>query len=264
MEIVSHQDFGNLRVLTVGDEPWFCANDLAQALRYKRPRDAAANHVRERHKCSYETLRKTLSDSGQPPLLPEMHPHTVFVNEAGMYSLIMGSRIEAAEDFKDYVCTEVLPAIRKHGRYFAPTVRNELELHTAVCQYARSRYPLVRITPGLGELQDTSEKRIVCYRKGYQGGQPDLILHARSGQFSGLALELKTPKGDGVLRENQREWLEALSKAGYKTVVSSSLDECTAALNSYMANVRICCQHCGGSFKNDKTLAIHMRLYHCK
>jgi hypothetical protein len=133
-----------------------------------------------------------------------------------------------------------------------------------VCHYARSRYPLVRISPGLGELQDTSDKRVVCYRKGYQGGQPDLIVHARSGQFSGLALELKTPKGDGVLRDNQREWLEALSRAGYKTMVSSSLDECTAALDAFMANVRICCQHCGGSYKNEKTLATHKRRYHCK
>jgi hypothetical protein len=77
-----------------------------------------------------------------------------------------------------------------------------------------------------------------------------------------LALELKTPKGDGVLRDNQRAWLEDLGKAGYKTMVSSSLDECTSALDAFMSNVRICCVHCGGSFKNEKTLAVHTRRYH--
>ncbi len=213
MEVISHKEFGNIRCIVVSGEPWFCGKDVAMALQYRKPCNAVAR-VKEKHRCAYEALRQVLAKVPVTGTLPEMHPHTVFVSEAGMYSLVLGSRLEAAEVFKDWVCEEVLPAIRKHGRYFHPTVRNELELHTAVCHYARSRYPLVRISPGLGELQDTSDKRIVCYRKGYQGGQPDLIVHARSGQFSGLALELKTPKGDGVLRDNQREWLEALSRAG--------------------------------------------------
>ncbi len=259
MELIAHRQFGNLRVITVEGEPWFCGKDVAQALQYARPRDAI-RHVKEKHKQTYSALRELLKGGGQTPPPSEVQPHTVFVNEPGLYSLVLGSRLEAAEAFKDWVCEDVLPAIRKHGRYFCP--HNEMELHTALCSYARGRYPGVRISPGLGEMQDTSNRRIECWRKGYQKGQPDLIVHARSGSFSGLVIELKTPKGTGVLSMAQSEWLEDMGLAGYKTLVTSSLDEAISALNAFLSNARVCCRHCGASFKNTKNLRVHALRFH--
>ena len=191
-----------------------------------------------------------------------MDLQTVFVNESGLYSLVLGSQLDAAEAFKDWICEDVLPALRKHGRYFCQPPQTEFGLHTALCTYTRKRYPCVRVSPGLGEMQDTQGKRIECWRKGYQKGQPDLILHVRSGNFSGLAIELKTPKGTGVVSPEQRQWLEDMAAAGYKTLVASSLEESIEAVNAFMCNARVCCSRCGSSFKNNKTLNTHLQKYH--
>lgn len=67
-------------------------------------------------------------------------------------------------------------------------------MHIKVVQYIRRFYPDALITAGLGELQDTSNKRIKSYRKGYQGGQPDIIIANQHKHYDGLCIELKTPQ----------------------------------------------------------------------
>ena len=263
MEVIPHSTFGNLRVVVIDRKPWFLGKDLATTLAYKNTRAAILRHVREKHRCTYEALQDLLEGGHETRLPSEMQPHTVFVDEAGMYSLVMGSALPSAEAFKDWVCEEVLPALREHGRYsLLPDVQNELQLHTALCAYARKAFPNARISPGLGEMQDTSSKRIECWHKGYQKGQPDLVLHVRSGNFSGLAIELKTPKGNGVVSLPQRKWLEDMARAGYRTLVSNSLEECKRYLDNHMSNARTCCALCGNSFKTSETLRQHREKYH--
>ena len=87
-------------------------------------------------------------------------------------------------------------------------------------------------------------------------------MNQRSGNFSGLAIELKTPKGTGVVSPEQRQWLDDMTRAGYRVLISNSLEESIRVLNAFMENARVCCRHCGGSFKNDKTLQTHMIRYH--
>ena len=144
-----------------------------------------------------------------------MQPHTVLINESGVYSLVMGSHLPAAVAFKDWVCEEVLPTIRKYGTYTMwRELRNEKQLHYELCKFVRAAYPNVRISPGLGENQDSGQKRAEPGCKGYQKGQPDLIIHQRSGNFSGLAIELKTPRGTGVGSPEQQQWLHDMGRAG--------------------------------------------------
>jgi hypothetical protein len=87
----------------------------------------------------------------------------------------------------------------------------------------RMNHPQVRVAAGLGELQRESDQRIEAWRKGYQKGQPDLLILAHSGDFSGLAIELKTPTGQGVVSPEQQSWLDDLGRAGFQTLVSNDL-----------------------------------------
>ena len=154
MELIPHRLFGNLRVIVVQDVSWFCGKDVATALAYARPQNAMKRHVSENLKCIYETLREALSMVPVSAHLSDLHPHTVFVIEAGVSSLVMGGHLPAAVAFKDWVCEEVLPTLRKYGSYTMwREVKNERELHFELCNFARVADPHVRISPGLGRTR---------------------------------------------------------------------------------------------------------------
>lgn len=102
-----HPEFGNLRTLTIDGEPWFVGKDVAEALGYKKPENAIANHVSDEDKTS--TL---IQGSGS-----NYKSKTIIINESGLYSLILSSKLESAKAFKHWVTAEVLPTIRKTGGY---------------------------------------------------------------------------------------------------------------------------------------------------
>ena len=96
---------------------------------------------------------------------------SIFINESGLYSLIFGSRLESAKNFKRWVTKDVLPSIRKTGRYdycidhkynntLTFKIENEMDLHVKVVSFLKKRYPHSLFTVTLGENQDTVHKRI--------------------------------------------------------------------------------------------------------
>ena len=100
-----------VRILTIGDKPWFVGKDIAEILVYVNSRDALAKHVDEDDK-----LRSQIATAGQ------MRNQTV-INESGLYSLILSSKLPQAKEFKRWVTSEVLPAIRKQGGF----IREDLD-----------------------------------------------------------------------------------------------------------------------------------------
>ncbi|CAB4003988.1 VRR-NUC domain-containing [Paramuricea clavata] len=98
---------------------------------------------------------------------------------------------------------------------------NETDLHYAVIRYIRTHYPDAPIVAGLGEYQDTVQRKSDAFHKGYLGGQPDIIVVNPMNGYTGLAIELKTPKGTGEIRDNQVGWLKRLTQLGYKTMFSN-------------------------------------------
>ena len=106
------------------------------------------------------------------------------MSHAGLYELAFGSKLPAAKKFCDWVFSQVLPSIRKYGQYklfdnpnnHMFKTENETDLHYKVVQYIRHFYPEAIIVPGLGELQDTPNKRIDAWKKGYLKGQGDLLI----------------------------------------------------------------------------------------
>lgn len=100
-----HPEFGNLRTLTIDGEAWFVGKDVAEALGYKNTADAIGKHVDTDDK-----LTSQIAMAGQKRAV-------TIINESGLYSLILSSKLESAKVFKHWVTAEVLPTIRKTGGY---------------------------------------------------------------------------------------------------------------------------------------------------
>ena len=122
---------------------------------------------------------------------------SIFINESGLYSLIFGSRLESAKVFKRWVTKDVLPSIRKTGRYdycidhkynnrLTFKIENEMDLHVKVVSFLKKRYPHTLFTVTLGENQDTVHKRIDSFKKGYLRGSPDLIINNLHKHYTGF------------------------------------------------------------------------------
>lgn len=107
--IFKNEEFGQVRSVMIGDEPWFVGKDVAEALGYVKARNAIANHVEEDDKKDAPIQ----GDRGGAQAM-------TIINESGLYALIFGSKLESAKRFKRWVTSEVLPAIRRTGRYEMP------------------------------------------------------------------------------------------------------------------------------------------------
>ena len=116
IQIFKHEQFGEIRTVTRNNEPWFLGKDVADILAYTNTAKAIRDHVDEEDK-----LTERIVLSGQ-------NREAVFINESGLYSLIISSKMPAAKEFKHWITSEVLPTIRKHGVYMTPEA-----LEQAVC-----------------------------------------------------------------------------------------------------------------------------------
>ncbi len=160
--------------------------------------------------------------------------------------------------------------MRKYGYYsifnnpktLAFKIENQYDLHTKVVNFIRKFYPKAIITPGLGENQDTDDKRITSYIKGYTKGQPDLIIQNLHKVYSGLVFEFKTPKGNGVVSKEQKNLIEQYEENGYKCVVSNNYDLIIKSIIDHMHDVRIKCKYCNRKFLSNKTLTNHNKYFH--
>lgn len=99
----TNQLFGNVNVLNINNEPWFIGKEIASILGYVDTDQALRNHIYDEDK-----LTRQFNGSGQ-------NRNMIIINESGLYSLIFGSKLPAARDFKRWVTSEVLPTMRKIG-----------------------------------------------------------------------------------------------------------------------------------------------------
>lgn len=106
MQIFKNEQFGEVRTINKDGEPYFVGKDVAVILGYAKPLNALAAHVDED-----DSLKQGLIDN-----LGRIQ-ETIFINESGLYSLIMSSKLPQAKQFKRWVTSEVLPSIRKNGGY---------------------------------------------------------------------------------------------------------------------------------------------------
>lgn len=129
IQIFQNVEFGAIRTMSSEQgEPLFCGKDVALALGYKKPLDAIAHHVE-----SEDSVKHGLLDNRGCKQL------TIFINESGLYSLILCSKLESAKRFKRWVTGEMLPAIRKQGGYMvAKQGESEKEIMARALETVRS------------------------------------------------------------------------------------------------------------------------------
>ena len=114
IKIFNHPQFGDIRTTGTPEYPEFCAMDLCRALGYKNGRDAVATHVDAWDVAKRDTPTKNQWGA-------EVVQQISYVNESGLYSLILGSKLPQAKEFRRWVTSEILPSIRKHGIYATET-----------------------------------------------------------------------------------------------------------------------------------------------
>lgn len=105
LQIFQNKEFGEVRSLVINNEPWFVGKDVAEALGYKNSKNAVPTHVDEEDKLSTQ-----IEYTGQKR-------NVTVINESGLYSLILSSKLPNAKKFKRWVTSEVLPTLRKTGSY---------------------------------------------------------------------------------------------------------------------------------------------------
>lgn len=115
LKIFESAEFGQIRTVTINNEPYFVGRDVADILGYSNPQKAIRDHVDNEDK----TLNESFTVNGTMGVL---------INESGLYSLILSSKMPNARTFKRWVTSDVLPMIRKHGVYAVDELLNDPDL----------------------------------------------------------------------------------------------------------------------------------------
>lgn len=179
LKIFSNEEFGEVRTMVIDNEPWFVGKDVAKVLGYSNSRKALVDHVDDEDKMDGVTIRDSIGREQTP----------VFINESGLYSLILSSKMPNAKKFKRWVTSEVLPSIRKNGIYATDKVidnilnnpdfgielltklkeeraaRVEAERKNAILMHVNKTYTMTEIAKELGLRSATELNSILAKKK---------------------------------------------------------------------------------------------------
>lgn len=209
-EITVFNFHGNeVQAVVIDNEPWFVGKDVAEALKYSDLNKAVATHVDDEDK---KLNDKTALSFGQRG--------TTLINESGMYSLIFGSKMDKAKEFKRWVTTDVLPSIRKHGTYMtdktieevltdpdtliklATTIKEERQARLEAEQALEIQAPKVEMAEKLLEAPEANismgDFSKVLANYGIKMGRNTLMKELRN---SGWLLQDNTPSAKAMERE---------------------------------------------------------------
>jgi prophage antirepressor-like protein len=242
-------------------EPLFKANDIGKALDMTNIRMSLKSMDDE-----YKTVKSIYYQKGGLK-------DTTMLKESGLYYLIMRSSKPKAKLFQKWVMCDVLPSLRKDGEYkiqehnhkeqLTFKIENEFDLHTKVVNFLKNQYPESLFSAGLGELQDTVQKRIKSSKMGYQKGMPDLTINNLHSKYNGFVIEFKTPNGKGIVSNAQRNMIKKYKRNGFKTLISNDYyDQCILEIIEYMRYCRVKCDYCSRKFKTCQTLEKHLKHFH--
>lgn len=177
MEVFKNAELGSVRVVMVNEEPYFVGKDVAEILGYSNASKALADHVDDDDKLNNESLSSLGQRGGW------------IINESGLYSLILCSKLPSAKRFKKWITSEVLPSIHKHGLYATDQVidnilnnpdfgielltrlkeeraaRVEAERKNAILMHVNKTYTVTENAKELGLRSATQLNRILAEKK---------------------------------------------------------------------------------------------------
>ena len=194
LEIFQNKSFGRIRTLAINNEPWFVGKDVAEILGYAKPENAIANHVDEEDKTS--TL---IQGSGS-----NYKSKAIIINESGLYSLVLSSKLPSAKEFKRWITHEVIPAIRKHGAYMTEdTLEKALTSPDFLIQLAT-------------QLKEEKEKRLAAEKQIEMDRPKTIFADAVSASHTSILVGemAKILRGNGV-ELGQKRFFDWLRETGY-------------------------------------------------
>ena len=229
LQIYQNAEFGSVRTATINCEPYFVGKDVAEILGYSNTRKALTDHVDDEDKMDGVTIRDSIG----------REQTSVFINESGLYSLILSSKMPNAKKFKHWVTAEVLPAIRKHGMYAIDEILENPDLAIAAltqlkeererrkqleCQTLIQRQQIAEMQPKASYydliLQNKNTVPITQIAKDY----------GMSGRrFNELLHEL------GVQYKFRKTWLlyQQYAECGYTQSRTYAIDENRSVMHTY-------------------------------
>ena len=213
IEKVFKYEATELPIIKYKDEIWFKAVAIATIVKYTNQCKVIRDHVDPEDKRKLSELVSKAKQNESFPLKGN-EGNSLYLSKSGLYSLVLHSKLELAKAFKRWVTSQVLSSIRKTSRYdycinhkynnmLTFKIENEMDLHIKVVSFFKKRYPHSLFTVTLGENQDSPYKRINSNKKGYLQGSTDLIINNLHKHYTGFCIELKNPKGNGVLSLDQ-------------------------------------------------------------
>ncbi len=158
--VFKNDEFGTMRTVNIEGEPYFVGKDVAEILGYANSRKAIIDHVDDEDKRDGVTIRDSMGREQIP----------ILINESGLYSLILSSKLPTAKKFKRWVTNEVLPSIRKHGMYAVDDLLNDPDMMIAV----------------LTELKEERNKNKVLHAENSQLAVDNTIMKPKADYFDEL------------------------------------------------------------------------------
>ena len=193
LQIFDNPEFGEVRAVALNGEPWFVGKDVAMALGYERETKSVVDHVDEED-------RMMVSGKTQSHFGIELGQRGGWlVNESGLYSLILSSKLPSAKKFKRWVTSEVLPAIRRHGAYMT-----EEALEKAIT----SPDFLIKLATN---LKEEKEKRLEAERK-IEADRPKVTFAnavnvSKDGMLLGMLAKLLHQNGVDIGQKRLFQWM---------------------------------------------------------
>lgn len=194
IQIFKNPEFGNMRAITKDGEPWFVGKDVAEALGYGKGKslaNAVANHV--------DAEDKGVTEMMTPGGAQKM----TIINESGLYSLILSSKLPTAKKFKHWVTSEVLPAIRKTGGYIPVTPgMSDMEVLARAVLISKKTIDVLKEKNKLLETENEAMKPKALFADAYAATKDGILVGAMAKMLRQNGIEIGQKRLFRFLREN--------------------------------------------------------------
>lgn len=193
IQIFKNPEFGNMRAITKDGEPWFVGKDVAEALGYGKGKslaNAVANHV--------DAEDKGVTEMMTPGGAQKM----TIINESGLYSLILSSKLPTAKKFKHWVTSEVLPAIRKTGGYIPVNPgMSDMEVLARAVLISKKTIDVLKEKNKLLETENEAMKPKALFADAYAATKDGILVGAMAKMLRQNGIEIGQNRLFRILRE---------------------------------------------------------------